>query len=217
MILDGFKFSISFLKDNFSKLLLIVSLPFILELLINLLSAFYLTDASSFTEFVSGLLTLLIQTWVQCLLIFSIHNQDENKSISDISIYTLYKLPLILLWGLLVALLVALGLLLFIIPGIYIALRYSFYTFEILLSHKKSSESFKDTFAMTNGKTIQIFLYFLPPLLIAILITVMIFSYVEIMIISLLYNYVLIIFFTIYTYYLYNLIKSDFNGIESKQ
>ena len=217
MILDGFKFSISFLKDNFSKLLLIVSLPFILELLINLISAFYLTDASSFTEFVSGLLTLLIQTWAQCMLIFSIHNQDENKSISDISIYTLYKLPLILLWGLFVALLVALGLLLLIIPGIYIALRYSFYTFEILLSHKKSSESFKDTFAMTNGKTIQIFLYFLPPLFIAILITVMIFSYVEIMIISLLFNYVLIIFFTIYTYYLYNLIKSDFNGIESKQ
>ena len=216
MILDGFKFSISFLKDNFSKLLLIVSLPFILELLINLISAFYLTDASSFTEFVSGLLTLLIQTWVQCLLIFSIHNQDENKSISDISIYTLYKLPLILLWSLFVALLVALGLLLLIIPGIYIALRYSFYTFEILLSHKKSSESFKDTFAMTNGKAIQIFLYFLPPLFIAILLTVVIFSYVEIMIISLLYNYVLIIFFTIYTYYLYSLIKSDFNGIESK-
>ena len=217
MILDGFKFSISFLKDNLIKLLLIVSLPFILELLINFISAFYLNNASSFTGSISGLLTLLIQTWAQCMLIFYIHNQAANRSISDISIYTLYKLPLIILWGLLVGLSVALGLLLLIIPGIYIALRYSFYTFEILLSQKKGSESIKDTFAMTNGKTIQIFLYFLPPLFIAILITVMIFSYVEIMIISLLFNYVLIIFFTIYTYYLYNLMKSDFNGIESKQ
>jgi len=216
MILDGFKFSISFLKDNFIKLLLIVSLPFIFELLINSISTLYLTNASSFTGSIFGLLTLLIQTWAQCMLIFSIHNQDANKSISDISIYTLYKLPLIILWGLFVALLVALGLLLLIIPGIYIALRYSFYTFEILLSHKKSSESFKDTFAMTNGKTIQIFLYFLPPLFIAILITVMIFSYVEIMIFSLLYNYLLIIIFTIYSYYLYNLIKSEFDGIKSK-
>ena len=216
MILDGFKFSISFLKDNFTKLLLIVSLPFILELLINSISALYISNASSFTGFIFGLLTLLIQTWAQCMLIFYIHNQAANRSISDVSIYTLYKLPLIILWGLFVALMVALGLLLLIIPGIYIALRYSFYTFEILLSQKKSSESFKDTFAMTNGKTIQIFLYFLPPLLIAILITVMIFSYVEIMIISLLYNYVLIIFFTTYTYYLYSLIKSNFNGIESK-
>jgi hypothetical protein len=217
MILDGFKFSISFLKDNFSKLLLIVSLPFILELLINSISALYLTNANSINGFISGLLTLLIQTWAQCMLIFYIHNQAANKSISDISIYTLYKLPLIILWGLLVGLSVALGLLLLIIPGIYIALRYSFYTFEILLSQKKSSESIKDTFAMTNGKTIQIFLYFLPPLFIAILITVMIFSYVEMMLLSVLYNYLLIIFFTIYSYYLYNLIKSDFNGIESKQ
>lgn len=216
MILDGFKFSISFLKDNFSKLLLIVSLPFILELLINSISALYLTNANSFTGFIFGLLTLLIQTWAQCMLIFYIHNQATNRSISEVSIYTLYKLPLIILWGLFVALLVALGLLLLIIPGIYIALRYSFYTFEILLSQKKSSDSFKDTFAMTNGKAIQIFLYFLPPLFIAILLTVVIFSYVEIMIISLLYNYVLIIFFTIYTYYLYGLIKSNFNEIESK-
>ena len=91
MILDGFKFSISFLKDNSIKLLLIVSIPFILELLINSISAFYLTDASSFTEFVSGLLTLLIQTWAQCMLIFYIHNQAANRSISDISIYTKIK------------------------------------------------------------------------------------------------------------------------------
>ena len=122
MILDGFKFSISFLKDNFSKLLLIVSLPFILELLINSISALYLTNASSFTGFIFGLLTLLIQTWAQCMLILYIHNHTVNRSISDISIYTLYKLPLIILWGLFVALLVALGLLLLIIPGIYIAL-----------------------------------------------------------------------------------------------
>ena len=214
MILDGFKFSISFLKDNLIKLLLIVSLPFILELLINFISAFYLNNASSFTGSISGLLTLLIQTWAQCMLIFYIHNQATNRSLSDISIYTLYKLPLIILWGLFVALLVALGLLLLIIPGIYIALRYSFYTFEILLSQKKSSDSFKDTFAMTNGKTIQIFLYFLPPLFIVILITMIMFSFVEIMILSALYNYLLIIFFTIYSYYLYNLIKADFNGIE---
>ena len=216
MILDGFKFSISLLKDNLSKLLLIVSLPFTLELLINSISALYLTNVSSFTGFIFGLFTLLIQTWAQCMLIFYIHNQAANRSISDISIFTLYKLPLIILWGLLVGLSVALGLLLLIIPGIYIALRYSFYTFEILLSQKKSSESIKDTFAMTNGKTLQIFLYFLPPLFIAILITVIIFSYVEMMILSVLYNYLLIIFFTIYSYYLFNLVKSDFNGIESK-
>ena len=74
MILEGSKFSISFLKDNFSKLLLIVSLPFILELIITSISVNYMTDESS-AEFVSFSLILLIQTWAQCTIIFYIHNQ----------------------------------------------------------------------------------------------------------------------------------------------
>ena len=86
MILDGFKFSINFLKDNFSQLLIIVSLPFILELVINSISVFYLTNENPFIGFISGLLTLLIQTWAQCIIIFYIHNHQANRSISDISI-----------------------------------------------------------------------------------------------------------------------------------
>ena len=215
MILEGFKFSISFLKDNFSKLLLIVSLPFSLELIITSVSVNYMTDESS-AEFVSFPLILIIQTWAQCTIIFYIHNQQTSRSISDLYIYTLYKLPFIVLWGMFVALAVALGLLLIIIPGIYIALRYAFYMFEILLSQKKGSESMKDTFAMTNSKTVQIFFYFLPPMIIAILLTVMIFSFLEVMVISVLYTYLLIVFFTIYTYYLYDRLKGDANGIESK-
>ena len=215
MILEGFKFSISFLKDNFSKLLLIVSLPFILELIITSISLNHMTNESS-GEFVSVPLILIIQTWAQCTIIFYIHNQQTSRSISDLYIYTLYKLPFIVLWGLFVVLVVALGLLLFIVPGIYIALRYSFYTFEILLSQKKGSESMKDTFAMTKSKTVQIFFYFLTPMLITILLTVMIFLFVEVMIISILYTYLLIVFFTIYTYYLYDQLKGDTNGIESK-
>ena len=215
MILEGFKFSISFLKDNFSKFLLIVSLPFTLELIITSISVNYMTDESS-AEFVSFPLILIIQTWAQCTIIFYIHNQQTSRSISDLYIYTLYKLPFIILWGMFVALAVALGLLLIIIPGIYIALRYSFYMFEILLSQKKGSESMKETFAMTKSKTLKIFFYFLPPFVITILLTVMIFSFVEVMIISTLYTYLLIVFFTIYTYYLYDRIKSDTDGTETE-
>ena len=127
MILEGFKFSISFLKDNFSKLFLIVSLPFVLELLITSISVDYMNKSS--VEFISVLVTLIIQTCAQCAIIIYIHNQQTSTSISDLYIYTLYKLPFIILWGMFVVLVVALGLLLFIIPGIYIALRYSFYIF----------------------------------------------------------------------------------------
>ena len=215
MILEGSKFSISFLKDNFSRLFLIVSLPFILELIITSISVNYMKDDESFIG-VFFVLTLIIQTWAQCTIIFYIYNHQTSRSISDLYIYTLYKLPLIILWGVFVALMVALGLLLIIIPGIYVALRYSFYMFEILLSQKKGSESMKETFAMTKSKTLQIFFYFLPPFIITILLTVMIFSFVEVMIISTLYTYLLIVFFTIYTYYLYDRIKSDTDGTETE-
>ena len=94
--------------------------------------------------------------------------------------------------------------------------NFRFYMFEILLSQKKGSESMKDTFAMTKSKTLEIFVYFLPPIVITILLTVMIFSFVEVMVISVLYTYLLIVFFTIYTYYLYDRLKGDANGIESK-
>ena len=76
MILDGFKFSISFLKDNFSQLSYLFSL--ILELVINSISVFYLTNENPFIGFISGLLTLLIQTWAQWL-IFYIHNHANNQ------------------------------------------------------------------------------------------------------------------------------------------
>jgi hypothetical protein len=35
MILEGFKFSINFLKDNFKKLITIVSIPIVFELILN--------------------------------------------------------------------------------------------------------------------------------------------------------------------------------------
>ncbi len=44
MILDGFKFSINFLKDNFRKLITIISIPIILEVLLNSFNTFLETD-----------------------------------------------------------------------------------------------------------------------------------------------------------------------------
>ena len=44
MILDGFKFSINFLKDNFRKLITIISIPIILEVMLNSFNTFLETD-----------------------------------------------------------------------------------------------------------------------------------------------------------------------------
>jgi len=212
MILDGFKFSINFLKDNFRKLITIISIPIILEVLLNSFNTFLETDEGFTAVYLVIILGLFIQTWAQCMLIVFIAEKVSTKSLLDLSIYTLYKLPIIIMWSLFVGLAVTLGIFLLILPGIYIGLRYFFYVFEILLSSSKSAEAMKDTFAMTDGKVMKIFLYLLPIIMIAILLSIFIYSLTDFFIIGILYNYSLIIFSALYSYYLYTHIQSSTNG-----
>ena len=212
MILEGFKFSINFLKDNFRKLITIISIPIILEVLLNSFNTFLETDEGFTAVYLVIILGLFIQTWAQCMLIVFIAEKESTRSLLDLSIYTLYKLPVFIMWSLFVGLAVTLGIFLLILPGIYIGLRYFFYVFEILLSSSKSAEAMKDTFAMTDGKVMKIFLCLLPIIMIAILLSNFIYSLTDFFIIGILYNYLLIIFSALYSYYLYTHIQSSTNG-----
>ena len=212
MILEGFKFSINFLKDNFNKLISIVSIPIVFELILNSFSSISEIEGDSITFYLVTTAGLLIQTWAQCMLIIFVSNKTSTRSLSDLYIYTLYKLPLVIMWSLFVGLAATLGILLFILPGIYIGLRYAFYIFEIILSSKKSTQAMKDSFTMTEGKVMQIFLYILPLMITVMLLSIVIYSLSNFFIIEILYNYLIIIFATLYSYYLYRQIKSSTNG-----
>ena len=212
MILEGFKFSINFLKDNFNKLISIVSIPIVFELILNSFSSISEIEGDSITFYLVTTAALLIQTWAQCMLIIFVSNKTSTRSLSDLYIYTLYKLPLVIMWSLFVGLAATLGILLFILPGIYIGLRYAFYIYEIILSSKKSTLAMKDSFTMTEGKVMQIFLYILPLMITVMLLSIVIYSLSNFFIIEILYNYLIIIFATLYSYYLYTQIKSSTNG-----
>ena len=212
MILEGFKFSINFLKDNFKKLITIVSIPIIFELILNSFISISEIEGDSITFYLVATAGLFIQTWAQCMLIIFVADKTSTRSLSDLYVYTLYKLPIVIIWSLFVGLAATLGILLFILPGIYIGLRYAFYIFEIILSSKKSTQAMKDSFVMTEGKVMQIFLYILPLMITVILLSIFIYSLSNFFIIGILYNYLIIIFTTLYSYYLYSHIKSSTNG-----
>ena len=95
MILEGFKFSINFLKDNFKKLITIVSIPIIFELILNSFSSISEIEGDSITFYLVATAGLFIQTWAQCMLIIFIADKTSTRSLSDLYIYTLYKLSLI--------------------------------------------------------------------------------------------------------------------------
>tara|TARA_B110000008_G_scaffold9265_1_gene9053 strand:+ start:83 stop:724 length:642 start_codon:yes stop_codon:yes gene_type:complete len=212
MILEGFKFSINFLKDNFKKLFTIVSIPIIFELILNSFSSISEIEGDSITFYFVATAGLFIQTWAQCMLIIFMADKTSTRSLSDLYIYTLYKLPIVIIWSLFVGLAATLGIFLFILPGIYIGLRYAFYIFEIILSSKKSTQAMKDSFAVTEGKVMQIFLYILPLMITVMLLSIVIYSLSDFFIIVIFYNYLITIFATLYLYYLYTHIKSSANG-----
>ena len=79
MILDGFKFSINFLKDNFRKLITIISIPIILEVLLNSFNTFLETDEGFTAVYLVIILGLFIQTWAQCMLIVFIAEKESTR------------------------------------------------------------------------------------------------------------------------------------------
>ena len=68
MILEGFKFSINFLKDNFKKLVTIVTIPIVFELILNSFNSISEIAGNSITFYIVATAGLFIQTWAQCML-----------------------------------------------------------------------------------------------------------------------------------------------------
>ena len=209
MILDGFKFSINFFKDNFSKLIFILLAPWFIYITFN----FFLSSASISQDSLEELFLLIpiiiSQAWTQCLVIIAIADKDKKRTIPDLYIYTLYKLPIVILWSLFVMLAVAVGILLFIIPGIYIACRYSVLIVELLLSNQNSTEAARSAFSLTENKVLQIFIYFLAILPIFMSISILTISLGNSVIIASILDIAMVAFSTAYTYYLYLQIVED--------
>ena len=209
MILDGFKFSINFFKDNVRRLSFILLAPWLIYIIFN----FFLSSADinedSMKELFLLIPIIISQAWTQCLVIIAIADKDKNRTIPDLYIYTLYKLPIVIVWSLFVMLAVAVGILLFIIPGIYIACRYSVLIVEILLSNQNSTEAARSAFTLTENKVLQIFIYFLAIIPIFMSISILTISLGNSIIITSILDIAMVAFSTTYTYYLYLQLVED--------
>ena len=104
---------------------------------------------------------------------------------------------------------VAVGILLFIIPGIYIACRYSVLIVELLLSNQKSTEAARSAFTLTENKVLQIFIYFLAIIPIFMSISILTISAGNSVIIASILDIAMVAFSTTYTYYLYLQLVED--------
>ena len=209
MILDGFKFSINFFKVYIRRLSFILLAPWLIYIIFNFFLSSAEINEDSMKELFLLIPIIISQAWTQCLIIIAIADKDKNRTTPDLYIYTLYKLPIVILWSLFVMLAVALGILLFIIPGIYIACRYSVLIVELLLSNQNSTEAARSAFTLTENKVLQIFIYFLAIIPIFMSISILTISLGNSIIITSILDIAMVAFSTTYTYYLYLQLVED--------
>ncbi len=110
------------------------------------------------------ILSYIVNTFVtlafSSVILTIIHN--KTPKFHDLTKYfATYKKPLrILVLSVIIYLITLVGLLLLVLPGIYLAIRFMFYPYYVIEhEHKTIAESLKEIFAITEGNFWNLFLF----------------------------------------------------------
>ena len=158
MILEGFKFTNSLFLDNFTKFFIVVFPIYVIQFLVYL--AFGSVPGNEFgtspsstniaQQFLSNLLTFY--SYALAILLIDDIFKEKSRSVSNYFYQALYFFPKIIGIGLIAGILVVLGFLLFILPGLYISARLMFAPYIGLMENKPILDSVKKAYEITEGK-----------------------------------------------------------------
>ena len=158
MILEGFKFTNSLFLDNFTKFFIVVFPIYVIQFLVYL--AFGSVPGNEFgtspsstniaQQFLSNLLTLY--SYALAILLIDDIFKEKSRSVSNYFYQALYFFPKIIGIGLITGILVVFGLLLFILPGLYISARLMFAPYIGLMENRPILDSVKKAYEITEGK-----------------------------------------------------------------
>ena len=158
MILEGFKFTNSLFLDNFTKFFIVVFPIYVIQFLVYL--AFGSVPGNEFgtspsstniaQQFLSNLLTLY--SYALAILLIDDIFKEKSRSVSNYFYQALYFFPKIIGIGLITGILVVLGFLLFILPGLYISARLMFAPYIGLMENRPILDSVKKAYEITEGK-----------------------------------------------------------------
>ena len=158
MILEGFKFTNNLFLDNFTKFFIVVFPIYVIQFLVYL--AFGSVPGNEFgkspsstniaQQFLSNLLTLY--SYALAILLIDDIFKEKSRSVSNYFYQALYFFPKIIGIGLITGILVVFGLLLFILPGLYISARLMFAPYIGLMENRPILDSVKKAYEITEGK-----------------------------------------------------------------
>lgn len=158
MILEGFKFTNSLFLDNFTKFFIVVFPVYVMQFLVYLafgsVPGNEFGTSSSITNFTQQILANLLTLYSYALAILLIDDifKEKSRSVSNYFYQALYFFPKIIGIGLITGILVVFGLLLFILPGLYISARLMFAPYIGLMENRPILDSVKKAYEITEGK-----------------------------------------------------------------
>ena len=158
MILEGFKFTNSLFLENFTKFFIVVFPVYVMQFLVYLafgsVPGNEFGTSSSFTNFTQQILANLLTLYSYALAILLIDDifKEKSRSVSNYFYQALYFFPKIIGIGLITGILVVFGLLLFILPGLYISARLMFAPYIGLMENRPILDSVKKAYEITEGK-----------------------------------------------------------------
>ena len=230
MILEGFKFTNSLFLDNFTKFFIVVFPIYVIQFLVYL--AFGSVPGNEFgtspssTNFAQQFLSNLLTFYSYALAILLIDDifKEKSRSVSNYFYQALYFFPKIIGIGLIAGILVVLGFLLFILPGLYISARLMFAPYIGLMENRPILDSVKKAYEITEGKGWKLIGYIVAVIFPIIIILITILTGFAVLLISVninayiaiayLFSFLSFIYLAIYIYHLLiNLNKTEDESI----
>lgn len=165
-IRDALQYGWEVFKANKGFLISIVLISFAINLIPNVVDP----EQSPIVYVVLTVLSIGVGLIMQAgvIKISLAYTYNEKNDISDLFRYGRYA-PRLFFASFLYALLVLLGLILLIVPGIYLSIRYSQIQYFIVDQDMGISDAFRASFMVTDKSVIDLFKYFLLIILFGIL------------------------------------------------
>lgn len=158
IILDALKYAWEAFRRDVGYLLAIT----LIYLFLSSVLSFLISPEGGWSSFVIAVLniaiSIIMQVGVVKISLNYTYNQESN--IGDLFSYAVFA-PRVFLASILYAIIVTIGLVFLIVPGIYLALRFSQYQYFIIDKDMGILDSFKYSSIVTKDAKIDIFLYFL--------------------------------------------------------
>ena len=156
MILDAFKFTNNLFSNHFVKFVALVFPVYVIIFLVFLLMSsipgneFGTTTAFSFLELVTNLLTLY--SVILSILLIDDICKERKRSITNYFYLSAYLFVKILVINLITTIVVFLGLLAFILPGLYVSARLLFASYLAIIFNEGIFNSLNKSIKITQDK-----------------------------------------------------------------